>query len=155
QHDVRVSGSTAFADIVLEKVPQAVAGALPGALPATEAIASQLSGSELLWNLPGSNQEKVAFIRTCGIGCHDLKEILRNRFDEHSWRVVANWMTSRGSASAFVVRPAVPTLTPDAELVVKWLARVRGPESKDDSYRAFPRPAGSSTRAVVTEYELP
>jgi streptogramin lyase len=152
---VRVAGSTAFSDIVLEEVPQAVAGALPGALPATEDIASQLSGAELLWNLPGSIQEKTAFIRTCGIGCHDLKEILRNRFDEHSWRVVANWMTSRGSASAFVVRPAVPTLTPDAELVVKWLSRVRGPESKDDSYRAFPRPAGASTHAVITEYELP
>jgi streptogramin lyase len=152
---VRVEGNRQIDDLVLERVPQAAEGALPGALPATEAIASQLSGSELLWNLSGTDLEKTAFIRTCGIGCHDLKEILRNRFDENSWRTIVTWMTSRGSASAFMVRPPNPTLTPDAELVVKWLARVRGPGCVDAPYRSFPRAAQASTHAVITEYELP
>jgi streptogramin lyase len=152
---VRVDGSKQIDDLVLEKVPQAAEGALPGVLPPTEEIASQLSGSELLWNLPGTDLEKTAFIRTCGIGCHDLKEILRNRFDERSWRTVVTWMTSRGSASAFMVRPPNPTLTPDAERVVKWLTQVRGPGSVDAPYRSFPRAAQASTHAVITEYELP
>jgi virginiamycin B lyase len=152
---VRVEKSSQIDDIVLARVPQAAPGALPGALPPTEAIASQLSGAELLWNLPGSIHEKTAFMRTCGIGCHDLKEILRNRFDERGWRAMVAWMTSRGSSSAFVVRPATPTITPDAELVIEWLSRVRGPDSKDDPYRAFPGPAGASTHVVITEYELP
>jgi streptogramin lyase/mono/diheme cytochrome c family protein len=153
---VRVEGDRAFEDIVLDNVPLAYQGALPGALPPTAEIVSQLSGAELLWNLPGSNEEKTAFIRTCGPGCHDLKEILRNRFHEQSWRVIVGFMTSRGASSAFVVRPPTPSFTPDAEIVIKWLARVRGPDSKaDDSYRAFPRAAGSSTNAVITEYELP
>ena len=144
-----------LSDIVLEKLPQAAEGVLPGALPATEAVAAQLSGSELLWNLPGSLTEKAAFLRTCGIGCHDLKEVLRNRFDERGWRTLTTWMTSRGSASAFMVRPPAPKLTPDAEIVVKWLTRVRGPGSKDDVYRAYPRASQLDTDVVVTEFELP
>jgi len=151
---VRVAGRNAIDDIVLERVPPGADGTLPGALPATDEIAAQLSGAELLWNLPGSIQEKTAFIRTCGIGCHDLKEILRNRFDERSWRTIVGWMTSRGSASVFVVRPP-PAFTPDAERVIQWLSRVRGPGSTDESYRSFPRPAGSSANVVITEYELP
>jgi streptogramin lyase/mono/diheme cytochrome c family protein len=152
---VRVEGNKQVDDLVLDKVPEAAEAALPGVLPPTVQIASQLSGSELLWNLPGNDLEKTAFIRTCGIGCHDLKEILRNRFDEPGWRTLVTWMTSRGSASAFMVRPANPTLTPDAELVVKWLARVRGPGSVDAPYRSFPRMAQASTHAVITEFELP
>ena len=153
--DVRVNANDTLADIVLDKLPQAAEGALPGALPATDEVASQLSGSELLWNLPGSLTEKTAFLRTCGIGCHDLKEVLRNRFDERGWRTITTWMTSRGSASAFMVRPPVPKLTPDAEIVVKWLTRVRGPGSKDDVYRAYPRASRLDTDVVVTEFELP
>jgi streptogramin lyase/mono/diheme cytochrome c family protein len=153
---VWVNGDDRIGDIVLERVPQAAAGALPGALPATEWSASQLSGAELLWNLAGSMQDKTAFVRSCGIGCHDLNEVLRNRFNERSWRAIVGWMTSRGSGTAFVVRPARPTLSRDAERVIKWLSRVRGPASKDDPYRAFPRPpAGSSTNVVITEFELP
>lgn len=153
---VWVEGHRRINEIVLAGVPQAGKGSLPGALPPTEEIASQLSGAELLWNLSGSIQEKTAFVRTCGIGCHDLQEVLRNRFDERSWRVIVGWMTSRGSGTVFVVRPARPTISPDAERVIRWLSRVRGPTSKDDPYRAFPRPqARSSANVVVTEYELP
>ena len=152
---VTVAGNSRIDDIVLEPIPEAGSGMLPGALPSTQEVASQLSGAELLWNLPGTMQDKTAFVRTCGIGCHDLKEVLRNRFDERSWRTVAGWMTSRGAGSVFVVRPARAALSTDAERVIKWLASVRGPGSKDEPYRAFPRPAGSSANVVVTEYELP
>jgi len=161
RNGVRIAGNNAMSDIVLERVPQAVAGVPPGALPPTEAIVSQLSGSELLWSLPGSIHEKTTFIKSCGIGCHDLKEILRNRFDERSWRVIVGWMNhgpaapSPGSGSAIVSRSSTPASSPDAELVIKWLARVRGPESTDDPYRVFPPPTGLSTHVVITEYELP
>jgi streptogramin lyase len=152
---VRIAQDNSIDDIVLREVSQPAPGALPGALPASEEMSAQLSGAELLWNLSGSLYEKTAFMRTCGIGCHDLKQILRNRFDERGWRSIVTWMTSRGSASVFVVRPTIPVLTPDAERVVQWLTRVRGPESRDDPYRAFPRPTGPATDVVITEYELP
>ncbi len=35
------------------------------------------------------------------------------------------------------------------------LTRVRGPESQDLPYRAFPRSSGASTKVVITEYEVP
>ena len=154
RESVRINGTNSIDEIVLEKVPEAGGErALPGALPPTPEIGAQLSGAEMLWNLSGTDQEKSTFIRTCGIGCHDLKEIFRNRFDERSWRVMVGWMTS--SSSSFVVRRAGSTLSPEAEMVLKWLVRVRGPESKDLPYRMFPRPSGSSTRVVITEYEMP
>lgn len=152
---VRIDGDHRLDDMVLERLPPPAKEILPGALPPTDAIAAQLSGSELLWNLSGTIQEKTAFVRTCGIGCHDLNEVLRNRFDARSWRAIVEWMTSRGSGSVFVVRPAQPTLSPDAERVLEWLSRVRGPGAKDDPYRAFPRPPASTGDIVVTEYELP
>src|SRR5262249_56502801 len=37
----------------------------------------------------------------------------------------------------------------------KWLARVRGPDSKDPPFVTLPRPRGAQTRVVITEYELP
>src|SRR4029077_20101076 len=43
----------------------------------------------------------------------------------------------------------------DQQKLVKWLASVRGPNAVDAPYQAFPRPRGASTRAVVTEYEVP
>jgi streptogramin lyase/mono/diheme cytochrome c family protein len=154
--DVRIEGDHGIDDIVLKRIPQPAKGVLPGPLPPTEWSASELSGAELLWNLSGTIEEKTAFVRTCGIGCHDLNEALRNRFDERGWRITVGWMTSRGAGTVFVVRPARPTISPDAERVIKWLSRVRGPASKDDPYRAFPRsPAGAATDAVITEYELP
>ena len=50
-----------------------------------------------------------------------------------------------------------PMSAPDPEytLLVKWLTRVRSPESKDAPLRVFPRPRGSSTKVVVTEFEMP
>ena len=41
-----------------------------------------------------------------------------------------------------------------AEILVKWLVRVRGPDSKYAPH-VFPRPRRAATRVVVTEYELP
>ena len=43
----------------------------------------------------------------------------------------------------------------EREMVVKWLSRVRGPDSKDPPIKPFPRPTGAATQVVVTEYELP
>ena len=47
------------------------------------------------------------------------------------------------------------TLSEDEVGLVKWLARVRGPEATDDPLMSFPRPQGPNTRVVVTEYEVP
>jgi hypothetical protein len=76
---VKIDGATALDDIVLE--PRYASDFLP---PAPD-ILPQLTGSEWLWNLPGSAEEKYTFIRTCGNGCHSFQQILRNTLDERSW----------------------------------------------------------------------
>jgi len=42
----------------------------------------------------------------------------------------------------------------EANILTKWLARIRGPEAKDGPLRVFPRPRGAATRVVITEYQL-
>ncbi len=153
---VRVEGKKSLAEIVLEPVPEAGGeGDLPGALPPTQEIISQLSGAEMLWNLPGTAQEKATFVYTCGNGCHGYQQIFRNRFDEHGWRVMADRMV--GYARNELVHRLPTPRFPEAELemVIRWLARVRGPDSEDLPLRQFPRPSGASTEVVITEYEMP
>jgi streptogramin lyase len=149
---VRIDGTTKLEEIDLERISSTEA------LPATPEIESQLSGEELLWNLPGSLEEKEAFHTSCGYGCHSFQQILKNRYDERSWRVMVERMLHHGQSGS-LLNPREENVSPEAlavdEVVIKWLARVRGPESKDGSLRVFPRLSGESNRVVVTEYELP
>jgi hypothetical protein len=144
---VQINGATRLPDIVLERVTQSEH------LPGTPAILSQLSGSEMLWNLPGSNFEKQIFNNGCG--CHSYQQTFRNRFDERSWRVIVNKMTHYSGAT--LINPGEGRVddVAEEETLVKWLARVRGPDSVDQPVQPFPRPHGNGTRVVVTEYELP
>ncbi len=156
---VQVEGAKSLAEIVLEPVPEAGGeGDLPGALPPTQEIISQLSGAEMLWNLPGTAQEKATFARAgCGAGCHGYQQIFRNRFDEHGWRIMIDRMLGYQNNSLFQRRSRLGFSTTEAEVetIIKWLARVRGPDSKDLPLRQFPRPSGASTEVVITEYEMP
>ena len=45
-------------------------------LPPTADILPQLTGSEWLWNLPGTAEEKYIFSRNCGNGCHSYEQIM-------------------------------------------------------------------------------
>ncbi len=160
QEGVRVEGTSRLPEIVLTSVPEPDVGAkaLPGALPPTPEIISQLSGAEMLWNLPGTGQEKATFARGCGLACHTFQQVLRNRFDEHGWRAMADRMLGYAQSILFFRRPGGyghAEGEKDAEMIIKWLAKVRGPDSQDMPLRQFPRPRGASTRVIITEYELP
>lgn len=150
---VEINGAAKLDDIVLERVSNT------DALPATREIESQLSGAEVLWNVPGTAQEKAAFQKNCS-ACHSWQQIFRNRYDEHSWSLIVDRMTHY-SGTSLVVRMGGnytrgDSVSPEEfNTIVKWLARVRGPESQDEPLRFFPRPRGAATRVVVTEYELP
>ena len=86
-----------FDDIVLQRRSD---GDL---LPATDDVLAQLTGAEWLWNLPGSAEEKHTFTRTCGGGCHGYDQIMRNRLDERSWRLMLFRMLHY-SGSPLIVR---------------------------------------------------
>jgi streptogramin lyase/mono/diheme cytochrome c family protein len=147
---VQLTGAT-LEDIVLEKISDA-----NGAIPPTPENVSQLTGAELLWNLPGTAKEKEIFHGVCGEGCHSYQQILKNRYDERSWRVLVQRMLHHGGGPILNAVPVdAQTVEDEDEVVIKWLARVRGPEAKDGPMLTFPRPTGASTRVIVTEYEMP
>ena len=156
---VPIQGADAFEDIVLEGIASPETDVLVGdpGLPPTPEIFSQLTGAEILWNLPGTAQEKSQLHRSCGSGCHDFQRIFRNRFDERSWRLIVERMFHYRSRTLINRVPGATTRgnAEQEELLVKWLAKVRGPQSEDAPLRIFPRPRRAATRAVVTEYELP
>src|ERR1035437_2965536 len=88
---VQINGAAKLDDIVLEKISDSM-----GAVPPTPEIESQLTGAELLWNLPGTAKEKDVFHGICGEGCHSFQQILKNRYDERSWRVLVTRMLRHG-----------------------------------------------------------
>jgi streptogramin lyase/mono/diheme cytochrome c family protein len=154
---VKVEGATAIEDIVLERVSETEF------LPPTREVLAQLTGADWLLNLPSDGRQKRVFTLSCGFGCHSYQQIFRNRYDEAGWRRIVERMT-RGAGSPLINirevtartrgRSGLP-LPEEEEIVVKWLASVRGPEAKDPPLHHLPRPRGASTRVVVTEYELP
>ena len=156
---VQINGPTQLEQIELERVSETEL------LPPTPEILSQLTGAEWLMNIPGTGEEKRVFTLACGFGCHDYQQILRNRYDEDSWRLIVQRMM-RGAGSPIInLNPSPATsrdrfnrgrpLIDDEELLTKWLARVRGPDSQDEPVYYLPRPRGAATRVVITEYELP
>jgi len=163
RNSVRIDGDVRTMDeIVLGRVTESEL------LPPTMEIASQLSGAEWILNLPSTGQEKAVFKGACGFGCHSYQQIFRNRFDEHSWRLLVRRMIRyRGSPlihSADSGRGADAGKRPgrsgfsvqvEEDVIAPWLARVRGPDSEDMPFQVLPGPRGAATRAIVTEYELP
>jgi streptogramin lyase/mono/diheme cytochrome c family protein len=146
-------------DIVLELLPSAQGVMLRGGLPPTKEVMSQLSGAEWLWNLPGTAEAKTTFAKGCGIGCHSYELIFRNRYDERSWRLIVERMkTGAQGGPGRAMDPDSETgavANGEIDAIAKWLASVRGPDSKDAPMRMWPsRPSGEATRVVITEYEV-
>jgi len=145
---VAINGATKLDEIVLERV------AASDNLPASPELMSQLSSAEILWNIPGTGEEKATLQKYCS-GCHSWQQIFRNRYDDHSWALIVDRMMHFSGTAIAVRNRAMSDPDPEYTLLVKWLSRVRGPDSPDAPLRVFPRPRGQSTRVVVTEYELP
>jgi streptogramin lyase/mono/diheme cytochrome c family protein len=145
---VQVASGAALDDIVLQR------RSATDLLPPTEEVLAQLTGAEWLLNLPGTTEEKQAFTSTCGEGCHGYDQVMRNRLDERSWRLMLFRMLHY-SGSPLIVRGRARGEPAQEDMLVKWLARVRGPDSPMGQLRVFPRAHGPATNVVVTEYELP
>jgi streptogramin lyase len=145
---VSIEGATKLEDIVLERVGDS------DNLPASPALESQLSGAEILWNVPGTAEEKATLQKNCS-GCHSWQQIFRSHYDQHGWSLIVDRMMHfTGTAIAVRNRP-MSDPDPEATLLINWLSRIRGPNAQDAPLRVFPRPRGQETRVVITEYELP
>ena len=145
---VEISGAPQLEEIVLTRITNAEL------LPHTPEIAAQMTGSEWLMSLDGTGEEKKLLTTSCN-WCHSYQQIFRNRYDEQSWAHIIKRMTHGAGSPLIHMRPTGRfNATAEAQFV-KWLARVRGPESKDPPFVTLPRPQGRATRAIITEYELP
>lgn len=145
---VRIDGATKLDTIALERI------STTEYLPPTPDVLAQLSGVEWLMNLPGTAQEKKLFSSSC-THCHSYPQTFRNRYDEAGWRLLVRRMQGAGGSPLINWNPNAPT-DKDDEVLINWLARVRGPESKDpQALMTLPFPRGQATRIVITEYELP
>jgi hypothetical protein len=155
----RFKGATTLDDIALELIPSAEPVMLRGGLAPIPEVMSQMSGAEWLWNLPGTAEDKTVFAKACGIGCHSYELILRNRYDERSWRLIVERMkTGAQGGPGRAMDPdseAGSVANGETDAIARWLAAVRGPDSKDAPVRMWPaRPTGAATRVVITEYEV-
>src|ERR1700688_1025831 len=118
---VSINGTTKLDDILLERVADS------DNLPASAALESQLSGAEILWNLPGTAEEKATLQKNCS-GCHSWQQIFRSHYDEHGWSLIVDRMMNfTGTAIAVRNRP-MSDPDPEAALLTKFLARVRNPD---------------------------
>ena len=145
---VRIDGAPQLEEIVLKRVTD------QELLPPTPEIAAQLSGSEWLLNVGGTEQEKRLFVANCN-WCHAYQLVFRARYDESGWRNIVDRM-SHYAGSPLIIRNRQARMKAEEEdMLVKWLARIRGPGSQDTPFKIFPGPSGLGTRVIVTEYELP
>jgi streptogramin lyase len=148
QEGVKIDGATQLPEIVLTRV---TADEL---LPPTPEIAAQISGVEWMLNLPGTAQEKRALQLTCH-QCHTWQQIFRARYDEAGWAILVRKMQGSSPLIGTGRNKPSPANLARNEVITKFLARVRGPESKDPPLYTVPWPQGEENRVVVTEYELP
>ena len=148
KEQVEIKGPAALADITLEYVTNS------DLLPPRPEIAAQMTGSEWLLSLSGTGEEKKLLTSNCN-WCHSYQQIFRNHYDEAGWGKIVYRMTHGAGSPLININERGRWDGNEEARLVKWLASVRGPDSKDPSFVTLPRPQGRQTRVVITEYELP
>ena len=148
KEEVEIKGPAALADITLDYVTDS------DLLPPRPEIAAQMTGSEWLLSLSGTGEEKKLLTSNCN-WCHSYQQIFRNHYDEAGWGKIVYRMTHGAGSPLININERGRWDGNEEARLVKWLARVRGPDSKDPSFVTLPRPQGRQTRVVITEYELP
>ena len=148
KESVRIEGATQLPDIEAKRRSE------EKWLPPDPDLLAQLTGSEWLFNVSGTGHEKQLFTNGCGFSCHGGERAFNRRYDERGWRLILDRMTNHGQR-ILITTNARKELSPDAEMLAKWLASVRAPDSPTPHIVPFPRAKGPATRAIVTEYQLP
>ena len=128
-------------------------------------IGQQLTGYEWFNSLPDDTAEhkrmKQVMYVAC-TGCHSLDLALQNRFDEKGWNNIIKAMENSfyngyrpGDFNAQQLRWEGQVIRHHREDLARYLAEVRGPESRPLALKPQAPVTGDAARVVVTEYELP
>ncbi len=126
----------------------------------TKNLAGELTNAEWMMSIPGTEQQK-AFLLDC-TSCHTMERIVRSTHDTDEWMGVISRMKGYGAVSQ-PIKPQ-PMLdrsragTPEQfREAAEYLASINLSAVDHWAYplKVLPRPTGGSTRAIVTEYQLP
>jgi streptogramin lyase len=139
-----VRAKTAHADLQLARAP---------------ALAAQLTNTEWLESMPGSDEDKRALLECQS--CHTVERIVGSKHHADEFVQVLNRMANYANNSTPLhVQKRVAQRTPKADLVraaANYLATVNLSAGSHWSYslKTLPRPTGAATHAIITEYHLP
>ena len=129
-------------------------------LKPTKDLADQLTDAEWMMSIPGTDDQKAALLNCTS--CHTLERIVLSTHNVDEWMQVVHRMMGYGAVSQ-PIKPQ-PMLdraragTPEQyRKLAEYLATINLSATDKWSYplKTLPRPAGDSTRVVVTEYNLP
>jgi streptogramin lyase len=143
------------ADVIAEKTVTADIKLAP-----TKNLPDQLTNAEWMMSIPGTEEQKAELLDCTS--CHTLTRVMKSTHDVDEWMQVVTRMKGYGPVS----QPIKPQRMPDPARAgtpeqyrkfAEYLATINlsAVETWQYPLKTLPRPSGSSTRAIVTEYELP
>ena len=131
----------------------------------TRDLASQLTNAEWLHSMPGTDDQKRAFL-SC-VTCHTLERILRSKYDTDGFlQTIARMGTYANQSTPLL--PQRRLTGRDTDVVGEDRARIQRSQAAyfasvnlnphttwEYDLKTFPRPKGRATRVVITEWDLP
>ena len=123
----------------------------------TKDLVSQLTSSEWLESVPGTEAQKNQLFRCAA--CHSLAPIVQSTYDEQGWETTFARMRSYSEQAVLehpVSLPYKVSVQPDPEFA-KYLTTINLSKTSEWKYelKTLPRPTGRATRVIITEYDLP
>jgi virginiamycin B lyase len=123
-------------------------------------LAAQLSSTEWLVSMPGSDKQK-SFLTGC-TGCHTLERIAKSTHDAAEFLQIFDRMAGYypGSMPIHPQRLEImrgASFGPAMQASAEFLAGINLSRNMEWDYplKSLPRPSGRATRVIVTEYDLP
>ena len=129
-------------------------------LKPTTNLADQLTNAEWMMSMPGTEEQKAALLNCSS--CHTMERIVKSTHNADEWTQVISRMMGYGAVS----QPIKPQPMLDRSRagkpeqyrkIAEYFATINLSTSDKWAYqlKTLPRPTGASTRAIVTEYDLP
>ena len=128
-------------------------------LAITSDLAAQLTNTEWLMSMPGTAEHKRPLMEC--MSCHTLERIARSTYNAEEFVPVLERMAqyANNTIQARVQTRVAPTTVNDALVrkLAAYLATINLSSAPLWNYelKTLPRPKGSATHVVITEYDLP
>ena len=128
----------------------------------TSQIAAQMSNTEWIRSMPGSDADKK-FLLNC-VGCHTLERPVLSRYTADQFMPLLSRMAGYAQASTPLhpqlrveKLPTEPGLEQRNRKQAEFLAKINLSAGEDWSYplQGLARVSGRGTRVIITEYDLP